>query len=145
MYQDEKPEAVLAQLNRSQSAPNLSKWPVLERIPKEVVQSSSEDEEETRQQFEKLKYKRRRGLSENIFKYSALRVRSESDLIKIDKVATFNTASHVERKELLARVVDAFETTYSMSTSSSSLLSSDDEEEKLPPKKVSYVNYTYSM
>lgn len=135
MYQDEKPERTLEERSRSQSAPNLTKWPILEKIPRKIEPTSSEDEEETRMQFEKYKLKRRKALSENLFKHSQLRVRSDSDLTKIDKAATFNTVSNIERGELLARVVDAFETTYSRSTSSSSLHYSDDEYEEQPPQK----------
>lgn len=137
MYQDEQPEDTLALRSRSRSAPNLSEWPILVRIVKPAEPSSSDDEQQTLAQFEKVRLRRRRALHENLFKHSQLRVRSESDLSKIDKAATFNNIFNVERTELLARVVDAFETTYSRSTSSSSLdLSEDDENEEPPRKKV---------
>ncbi|XP_065202063.1 open rectifier potassium channel protein 1 isoform X2 [Planococcus citri] len=138
VYQDEQPQNTLEQRIRCRSAPNLSEWPVLVKTVKPVEPSSSDDEQQTLAQFQKVRLRRRRALHENLFKHSQLRVRSESDLSKIDKAATFNNIFNVERTELLARVVDAFETTYSRSTSSSSLNLSDEEEDKeTPHRKIS--------
>ncbi len=114
MYQNEKPLRESLAPTRSQSMPNLTKWPVLEKITKPEIQSSSDDDdEETYTQFEKQRMKRRKALPENLFKRSDLRVRSETDLTKIDRQATFDNAAYVECQELLARVADAYETTYS--------------------------------
>lgn len=127
-------------LKRSQSAPNLTKWPVLEKRAKPEVQSSSEDEEETRMQFEKQRMKRRKALSENLFKHSALRVHSDTDLTKIDKDATFSSASNIERNEFLARVADAYQTTYSgLPSTESSDYSDSDEEKPSRNRKVSLI------
>lgn len=121
---------------RSQSAPNFSKWPILEKISKPVTYSSSEDEEETRMQFEKLRMRRRKALSENLYKHSALRVHSDTDLTKIDKNATFNNAGYVECNELMARVMDAYETTYSGVQSVTYSNFTDNENEQIANRKV---------
>lgn len=131
VYQDEKVSQIPAERRRSQSAPNLTEWPVLEKIPMRIEYSSSEDEEETRMQFEKQRMTRRKALSENLFKHSALRMHSETDLTKIDRNATFNNAAYVERSELMARMSDAFKTTYNrmqLPRSSDSTTETDDEE-----------------
>lgn len=152
MYQDEKSNRDALVLKRSQSAPALTEWPVLEKRAKAEARSSSadeeeEDEEETRLQFEKQRMKRRKALSENLFKHSALRVHSDTDLTKIDKDATFSNAADVERSELLARVADAYQTTYSglPSTESSDVSDSEDENPSRRNRKVRNTRtYTYS-
>lgn len=127
-------------LTRSQSAPNLTEWPILVRKVKAEMQSSSEDEEETRMQFEKQRMKRRKALSENLFKHNALRVHSDTDLTKIDKDATFSNVANVERNELLARVADAYQTTFSgVPSSESSDYSDSDDEKPSRSRKVSYM------
>lgn len=143
VYQDEKDSEVPVKPKRSQSMPNLTKWPVLEKVVTPVTHSSSEDEEETRMQFEKQKMKRRKALSENLFKHSALRMHSETDLTRIDRDATFSNAAHVERKELLARMSDAFVTTYNLIQSPhTSEPTTENEDEESVPKKVSPLKST---
>lgn len=80
--------------------------------------------------------KRRKALVENLYKHSSLRVRSETDLTKIDREATFNCASLVERNELMERVVDAYHTTYSGTQSTNTTVSTDFDDGRSRARKV---------
>ncbi|KAL5240345.1 hypothetical protein ACI65C_007755 [Semiaphis heraclei] len=99
-------------LRRSRSAPNLTEWPVLCKVPVPVARRTSDDEDEetVRQRFEKHRMKRRRALSQNKMRSLLRRTKatSEIDLAHIDKEATFG--ADIASYEILSRVVDALET-----------------------------------
>lgn len=139
VYQNEQEEPYLpTERKRTQSAPNLSEWPILTKIPT-LSCSSSEDEEETKLMFEKQRMKRRKALSENLFKHQNLRTRSESDLIRIDRNATFNNLAYIERNELMTRVSDAFQKTFSQMKEAQNIDSTSREVENSLPRKVGNV------
>lgn len=122
VYKDELIDnRLLDSKNRSQSAPNLTEWPVLRK--REIV-SSSDDEEDIEEAFNKHRLNRRRAYSENVMTPQLARVMSEGDLSKIDRNATFGPAGNIEPGALLARVVDA------LGTPIGSRLSSSDEEDE---------------
>ncbi|XP_018900006.2 uncharacterized protein Ork1 isoform X1 [Bemisia tabaci] len=119
VYRDPRDEAdgLLGRMKRSQSAPNLSEWPVMWKVKKETPPVSDNDED-VEEEFKKVRMRRRAGLSENLMKPKVLKVRSDGDLFKIDLNATFEAPSNIAPSELLARVVDALGTTGGMSDSS---------------------------